>query len=137
MLYTYTDTVQAVAVNAPVLFNVNGVQTGCTATHAPGTASVNINKPGIYMVHFNADVAAAAGAVDIQLFNNGVAVPGAEGSYYSGAVTEFGNIAFEALIRVCPDCCRNSCEALATLTFVNTGVAATIENAAVVVTKLA
>lgn len=136
MLDTYSNSDQTVATDGIIIFNTNRVQTGCTATHAAGTGSISLNKPGFYLVHFNGDAAESgvAGDITVQLFKNGILVPGAEATEDSTAVTDIANLSFEAIIRVTPDCL--SCGTSVSLTFVDTGVAAAFSNVEVVVTKL-
>lgn len=139
MLFTYNSTEQTLAANAPLAFVQNAVKTGCVATHIAGNTTINLNRPGYYMVHFNADAVetGAAGNVKIQMQNNGVNVSGAEATAYSGTETDIVNLGFSAIVRVQPNCCAVSSNVPASLTFVNSGVAAVVSNAAVVVTKIA
>lgn len=136
MLDMYTNTDQTVTTGSPLEYNTNRILTGCTATHSVGSAAVNLNKPGIYIVHFNADAAenGTAGDITIQLFNNGVLVPGAEATETSSALTDIVNLDFETAVRVTKDCCQ--CGNAVSLTFVNTGVDAVVSNTEVVVTKV-
>jgi len=136
MLYAYNNADQELAVGGAVLYPFIGIQTGCTATLAAGSGSVRLSRPGLFMVHFNADAAGvAAGDVTFQLFRNGVEVPGAEGTASSTAATDVVNIGFTAIVRVEPTCPCNT--AGVTLVVQNTGVAATASNAAITVTKIA
>lgn len=136
MLDTYTNSDQTIVTGAPLAFNTNRILTGCTATHAAGSASISLNKPGIYMVHFNGDAAESgtAGDITVQLFVNGVLYPGAEATETSSAITDIANLDFETLVRVTKDCC--TCGNSVSLTFVDTGVGAVFSNVEVVVTKL-
>ena len=111
MLQTYTlnATGLAVAQDEALRFDNNNVMTGCTATHAPGTTTVALNKPGFYMVHFN-----AYGA--------------------SSAATDLANLAFSTIVQVRPSCCY--ADNTVRLTFINEGVAALYNLFNVVVTKL-
>lgn len=106
MLYTYSITAQTVAADANLNFNINGVRTGCTVSHSAGTPSIQLNRPGYYMVHFNASAAATAtGDVTVQLNGNGSAIPGAISTVNSTAATDIGNLSFTAIVRVLPNCC--------------------------------
>lgn len=136
MLDTYTNTPQTIAADGILIFNINRVQTGCTATHAPGTGAISLNKPGFYIVHFNGDAAESgtAGNITVQLFRNGVLVPAAEATETSSATTDIANMSFETIVKVTPDCL--SCGNSISLTFENTGVGAVFSNVEVVVTKL-
>lgn len=137
MLYTYSITAQTVAADANLNFNINGVLTGCTVSHSAGTPSIQLKRPGYYMIHFNASAAATAtGDVTVQLNGNGSAIPGAISTVNSTAATDIGNLSFTAIVRVLPNCCAVQSNSPLTLTFVNTGVEAAYSNAAVTITRL-
>lgn len=139
MLFTYNNTTQTVAQNGAVNYLVNSVQTGCTATHTPNTAQISLNKCGIYAVFINADVAnttATAGDVKLQLYGNGVALDGLSGTNTTTSTTDIENIAFSGLVKVAPDTCSNTSNVPYYLTVVNTGIEATISNAAITVKKV-
>ena len=108
--------------------------TGCTATRNGQT--FQLNKPGYYYVTFNAVAAATdtVGLLTMELYNNGVAVPGALASVTTTAAGAESNFAFSTIIRVPPSCCvvNNT----AKLTVVNTGVDATYSNVNINITKL-
>ena len=137
MINSYNTSTQTLAVNAPVVFTLDRVKTGCTVTHAVGSTTFALNRPGYYFVTFNADAttADAAGNVTLGLQQNGIAVPGAEATEYAAAAVNISNLAFSALIQVRPSCCAVS--NATSLTVVNTGVEATVSNASIVITKLA
>lgn len=139
MLYTYNTTSQTLTTNSAINFNANAIQTGYTATHAVGTTSISLNKPGFYMVSFNADAveSGTAGNVQVQLRGNGVAIPAAEATINSASATDVVNPSFMALVRVTPNCCANTNNVPYALTVVNTGVGATFTNVALTVTKVA
>ena len=102
-----------------------------------GTPSIQLKRPGYYMVHFNASAAATAtGDVTVQLNGNGSAIPGAISTVNSTAATDIGNLSFTAIVRVLPNCCAVQSNSPLTLTFVNTGVEAAYSNAAVTITRL-
>lgn len=137
MLYTYSITAQTVATDANLNFNINGVRTGCTVSHSAGTPSIQLNRPGYYMVHFNASAAASSsGDVTVQLNGNGIEIPGAISTINSTAATDIGSLNFTAIVRVLPNCCAVQSNSPLTLTFVNTGVEAAYSNAAVTITRL-
>lgn len=138
MIDSYSNVSQDIAVDATIPFAINNIRTGCTATHVAGSATFSLNKPGFYYVTFNGDAAitgATAGNIVVELFNNGVAVPGAIATATSEAATDVQNLSFSKLIQVMPSCCaiNNSTN----LTFNNTGLAATFTNVNVVITKVA
>lgn len=139
MLYTYNTTSQSVAVNGNVLFSTNGIITGSTATHSAGTAEISLNKPGFYMVTVDATIANpgdAAANITLELFANGTAVNGAEATLTSTGATDLGAMSFTTIIKVSPNCSCSTANVPTVLTVQNTGVASTVNNAAVTVTKL-
>lgn len=74
--------------------------------------------------------ATAAGDITVTMFSDGVAVPGATATETAAAAAAKVNVSFPAIVR--QQCCNSS----STLTFVLTGTAATLNNAAVTVEKL-
>lgn len=140
MLQAYTNNSTGTTVDANTAINFTNVvvETGCTATMTPGSTTVNLNKPGYYMVQFNAYGAsstAEASAVEITMYNNGTEVPYASSSDTSTSTTDIADIGFSTIVRVLPSC--PSIDNDIALTFVNTGTAATVfYNTNVVVTKL-
>lgn len=139
MLYAYTDTTQAIAEGGVVIFNTNGIQTGCVATHQAGTGAVDLNRPGFYMVHFNADASdTAIGEVELQLYQNGIAIPGAKATTYIAVADGIANLGFTALVRVAGSTCPcDTTNMQTTITVRNIGVDANLNNAAITVTKIA
>lgn len=136
VLDTYTLTDTAVAINGLLPLEQNSVLTGCSIKHPAGSTSIEITKPGLYLVNFNAEgsTAAASGNMTAQLFRNGVSVPGATASAASSAAADIESISFSKVILVRPSCC--AVDNRTTLTFVNTGVAALYTTVNVNVIKL-
>ena len=134
MISSYNITAQLVAVDGLLTFTTDRILTGCTVTRNGQT--FQLNKPGYYYVTFNADAAATAalGVLSIELYSNGVAVPGVEASSTTTVVGNIDNYAFAAIIRVLPSCC--AIDNTTTLTIVNTGVPATVSNVNINITKL-
>lgn len=139
MLYTYTDTNKTYNTDDNLVFNTTKIQTGCTVTHNAGQDVININRPGFYMIHFNASASAnSAGLLQFELFNNGVEVEGAEGSAYSQNIGDYENICFTAILRVKPSVCACDTSCMHTSLYVrNTGVPSIVINSAVTITKIA
>lgn len=138
MVDSYNIQSQTVDANGLLTFPINSILTGCTVSHAAGSTTFSLNKPGLYFVAFNAVgtiSGATAGVITVQLQNNGIAVPGALSSDTSASTTDVRNISFTKVIRVNPSCCAVNNQA--NLTFVNTGLGAIYTNANVVITKLA
>lgn len=136
--YSYNAGGFALAQDTPITLENVSVETGCTATCTPGSTTVNLNKPGYYMVQFNGygtvSTAAANGTVEITMYKNGTAVPYASALSESTTTTDIKNLSFSTIVRVLPSC--PSIDNDVALTFVNTGNAGTYYNTNVVVTKL-
>ena len=136
MISSYNSAEQAVATGGLLAFTTNRITTGCTVTHAEGTTSFQLNKPGYYYVSFNGIAAptTAAGNVTVQLLSNAVAVPGAIATFSSTATTDLGNLSFATIIKVLPSCC--AIDNTTTLTLANSGVDSTYTNVNINITKL-
>ena len=134
MISSYTSTSQTLLTNALINFNINAVKTGCTVTHAEGTPTFSLNRPGLYYVAFNADaLPTAAGDLVAQLMSNNELVPGAIATT-TGTTTSTESLSFSRIIQVKPSCC--SIDNSVNLTVINSGVGATYSNANIVITKL-
>lgn len=136
MVSAYTNTDVAVASSAAIPFNTNRFVTGCGNSHAAGTPTVTLRRPGFYLVSFDGDVLAGAstGTVTVQLANNGTVVPGALQSQQASAEGDAIGLGFSTVVRV-----LNSCSCIdntANLTILNTGLASTYTNAEINVVKL-
>lgn len=136
MISSYNITEQAVATGGLLTFTTNRILTGCTVTHAEGTTSFQLNKPGYYYVSFNGIAAptTAAGNVTVQLLSNTSPVPGAIATFSSTATTDLGNLSFATIIKVLPSCC--AIDNTTTLTLTNSGVDSTYNNVNLSITKL-
>ena len=134
MISSYNITSQAVTTNGTLTFTADRILTGCTATR--NGATFQLNKPGYYYVTFNATASATdtVGLLTVELYNNGVAVPGAEASTTTTVAGNVSNYAFSTIVRVPPSCCM--VDNTARLTVVNTGVDATYTNVNINITKL-
>lgn len=134
MINSYTSTSQTLLTNALIDFDINAVKTGCTVTHAEGTPTFSLNRPGLYYVAFNADaLPTAAGDLVVQLRSNNELVPGAIATT-TGTTTSTESLSFSRIIQVKPSCC--SIDNSVNLTVINSGVGATYSNANIVITKL-
>jgi hypothetical protein len=99
---------------------------------------VSLNKPGIYLVEFNADASSvdtAGGTLTMQLTNNGVLVPSAEATATVTVNTAIVNLKFATIVQVLNSC--NCVKNDVDLTVINNGVQANLTNANIVVVKLA
>lgn len=135
MISSYNSTTQTVESGAAYVFDTNRIVTGCTVGHSAGTSTFTLTKPGYYYVTFNTTFTTeAAGEATVELRNDGVAVPGANGSETITTVGDVSSISFAAIIKVLPSCV--AVDNTATLTFVATGIALDATTATVNITKL-
>ena len=134
MISSYNTTNQAVVSNGTINFTTDRILTGCTAVRNGET--FQLNKPGYYYVTFNAIAAATTtvGELTIELYNNGVAVPGAIAGATTTTAGDNLDFAFTTIVRVPPSCC--AVDNTARLTVVNTGVDATYVDVNLNITKL-
>lgn len=137
MINSYTTATQTLAVDELVVFATDRIKTGCTVSHTAGSTTFTLNRPGYYYITVNADVASSdtTGNLTLSLYRNGVAVPGAESTSYAATASTSNNLSFSTIVQVRPSCCAMS--NATSLTIVNTGIAATVANANIVITKLA
>ena len=140
MIYAYTNTTQTLTSGTSVKFNTIGEKAGKTTCLNTGSGTINLRVPGLYLVNFNADVAASttAGSIVLQLYKNGVLYPGAESTTYSSSIVDIRNASFTAVIKVgnCCNCCSNASNSTS-FNIVVSGVTADLTNAAITVTKIA
>ena len=112
MIYAYTNTTQTLASGTSVKFNTIGEKVGKTTCLNTGSGTINLRVPGLYLINFNADVAASAtaGSIVLQLYKNGVLYPGAESTTYSSSSVDIRNASFTTVIKVgnCCNCCNNA-----------------------------
>ena len=137
-LEAYTNTSQTLTANTPISLSSGSVYTGCSIRFTPGSTTISLKNPGLYLVTFDGIVAnstTTSGDVTIQMFKNSVAAPDAFSSSTSASSTDLVSLAFTKLVQVCPSCC--AVDNTTALTFVNTGVSAIVSHANVTITKLA
>lgn len=136
MLYSYSDKDQALTTGSGVVFNNDAIKTGCTVSHAEGTSTFTLGKPGYYYVSLNATGAATtAGDVTIELYNGANAIPGTMVSASSTGLSDVVNLTINAIIPVKPSCCMVNNNV--SLVVMNTGEDATISNVSIAITKIA
>ena len=136
LLNAYANTNQTIAANETINFSNSNILTGCSIVFNAGSAAIQLKKPGVYLVSFNANVAEGGtlGIISAQLAKNGININGAISSVDSTAAGDVGNINFNTLIKVLPSCC--SIDNTTTLTVVNSGIEAIYSNANITVVKL-
>lgn len=134
-LYAANTTAQDVAANGvinlgEIIRRFGNSQCCCPIINLSG-AQIVLNEAGYYDVDVSVTLAPEeAGTVTVALYQDGGAVPGAEGSVTVTVAGRSVNIAFPALVRrLCGTCCSN-------LTLVLSGVAADVTNVAVTVERV-
>lgn len=133
-LNAFTTASQTLLADNNVVFANNGVLTGCSISHAAGTPTIVLGKPGLYYVSFEADaLPSAAGTITVALQNNSVTIPGAITSITGTAATTT-RIILDAIVEVRPSC--YAVDNTKNLTFNNGGVETAYTNATVSVIKL-
>lgn len=132
MLEAYSNTLTVTA-NTNITFSTKNIQTGTTAVLSNDSATVNLNRAGIYRVDFTAYGSSTAdGTIGAQLYANGTAVNRAN----TVATTSAGapqSIGFSTLVAIGRSTAGNT----ATLSVRYTGSAGILSNADLIVTKIA
>ena len=134
-----TNPVQNVNAGANVLFNGTNVRTGaCNGCrgwlnfNSVNSGIFEITKPGIYEIHFNANVApTVAGPITLNITNAGENIIGGEMQTAGTTVDVFENVASEILVQVPCNCCD-----IFTIKN-NTGEAITVNNPSLTIERLA
>ena len=105
MLQVYSIA-QTLTDNTYINFINKSIEKGCTSIQlTPNT--IQLNKPGVYMIYCNANVTAdAVGDVQIQLYKNGTVVPEAK-STSTAAADSVVPLYFTTLVKVQNVCCQN------------------------------
>lgn len=131
MIEVYSQNI-TVASGSAIPFNVVSLELGCSTRQNDATR-VNLLKPGVYRIAFNADVVASeVDEVSVQLTRNGIAIPQAVATVTPTSTTAVNHLSIETLVRVNDGCC---CSMTTFVSVVNTGVEATFNNVNLVVTK--
>lgn len=126
VLYSANTNSQTVAINGIINFGTIIRRYGCNCNLSGGNAV--ISGTGYYNIDTAFTFTASdAGTAVITLFNDGVAIPGATVSFTTAANSIYA-VSIPAIIRQM--CCCNS-----TITAIVTGVAGTVNNASILVSK--
>lgn len=137
MIDSYSNVSQSVEANGTITFAINDVRTCNLITHAGGTGTFTINRPGYYKVDFTGSGSvtdATAANVTVQLYNNGTAIPGATATFYSAAPINIGSLSFSKIIYIPPSCCAVNNRG--NLTIQNIGAAATFTNVNLAISRI-
>lgn len=139
MIYTYNIATQTVASGDAVTFAVNGVQTGCTATHIPGSTTISLNRPGYYYITAVAEITSATAGTDVELglYGNGELIQGTNTIVTIAAADAVATIPINTIVRVVPNCCSAPDNVPFAITVVNTSANnETISNITLTITKV-
>lgn len=137
MIKSYTETSQTLAVNENVVFEIDGIKTGCTVVHSPNSTTFTFVKPGFYYVVFNATVSATAAAtnpVTAQFYDGSRVISGAISSTSSADAEDVASITIPTIIQVKPSC--QSIDNTVNLVVKNIGIEAEYSNVSLTITKL-
>lgn len=137
MLYIANTKEQIIDTDQSISLGENRIQTGCVATHHPNSSTICLNRPGFYMVHFNADAYGQEGeTVSVQMYANDTPVPRATATLLSGTSSQASNFSFAAIVQVSPNCVSVHHNMPLKITFKNLVSPAAYVNVGVTVTKL-
>lgn len=125
-LYGANTSAQTLAVGSTINFGTISRRYGSNIGLSGG--NVTVMGSGYYDLDTNFTFLAAAGTATITLYKDGVAIPGATASITTAANGTY-NMSIPAIIRQV--CCEES-----TITAVITGVAVTMNNAAIAIEKI-
>lgn len=132
MIQSY-GTNQTVTSNSAITFPTDHVRTGIVVTKSSDGGTFYLNRPGIYMLSFDATgLPTADGDVSAQVKVNGVDIVPAKGSIFTGA-GETGEISINTLIMVDRVC---ACAGGKPVQVVYTGAAGVLATANIVITKI-
>lgn len=121
---------QEIAAGGPVLFN-NITAPAHVFEYRPNGV-ILIKKPGTYMIYTNFNIIAeAVGTTVINMEENSLEVPGAQGAFLAGAIGDTGSVSFNAIATVLP----SPLGAYAEISFVS-DVASSVDNANVIIEKV-
>lgn len=130
ILCAYNTAAQTIASTGYLVFSNNKILSGIGFEHIAGGSEISILRAGYYFVSLDADIEpAAAGAITVQLYNNGAAVADSVATF-TGVADETAHIHLDALIKVLPSCAAVDNSA-ALQVYVNE--AATVTNAKIIV----
>lgn len=137
MIEAYSNNI-AVETNTPINMQNVSLEKGCSVK-LQGTSTFVFKKCGVYLVDVNASLrstTATTGTVSIQLAKDGALSPDAISTETIGDATGIHALSFSKLITVPKSNTNCCCSAPTTMTINNVGVAATISNINVVITKI-
>ena len=130
-IYTVNQSAQNVAVNG--IINLGTIIRRFGPNLDLSGDAIMLNGAGYYDIDASMTLApTAAGNVTITAYKDNVAIPGATATEAVATANDPVNISISSLVRESCPCC----EGLSSITFVLTGTAASVTNAAVVIQKI-
>jgi hypothetical protein len=131
----FSQSSQTVLTNGAVGLLNNSITGGNCSGITINNNAITLKKSGTYLVTVSANlIATALGNLTLQLYNKGVAVPGAIATTTAANTTDVRNINFSILIHVDPSCnCVNNNDVL---TLINSGIGATYTNVIIDIVKI-
>ena len=130
-IYTVNTSVQSVADNGVIAPGTIIRRFGPNLTLSGN--GIQICGAGYYDIDTSFTIAPTAeGEVTVTAYLDGVVIPGATATVTAAAAGDYVNLSISALVRESCGCCSG----LKTLTFVLTGVAASVTNSSIIVEKI-
>lgn len=138
MINSVAVATQAVAANNNVLFPTDRIRTkSCNSccgwlSHDVGSGLFTLTKPGIYEIHYNADITSTdIGAASLVLEQNGEPIGGTQSIYTIATAGALGNVSASTLVCV-------PCGASYTVTLTNnSALALNVQDANIIIEKVA
>lgn len=137
MIEVYTKNQTVLAGSALPLSNVS-IDKGCDCKLV-GSSTINLTRHGIYRVAVSVNaIANDGGDIALQLSRNDLTLAGAVATETAGDITSKHSLSFETLIEGTDSssCANGCCKSPVSVQIVNTGVAITLANLNVSVTKV-
>lgn len=123
---------QIVQPNQNLLFAQTRVRTGCGVRHNVGSGLFNINKGGLYRIHFNGNVLAttAQQLAQLAIKLDGEPIQGTIGKVTLTAIGDFAMLSMDTVVNIPCNCC-------ATITVGNVGTSPiTVDNANIIIERV-
>lgn len=138
MINSVAVATQAVAANNNVLFPTDRIRTkSCNSccgwlSHDTGSGLFTLTKPGIYEIHYNANITSTdTGTASLVLEQNGEPIGGTQSIYTIATASALGNVSASTLVCV-------PCGASYTITLTNNStLALNVQDANIVIEKIA
>lgn len=135
MISSYNSAQQTVEIGGLISFDTNRIKTSCATEHVAGSPTFILRKPGYYYVSFDTIATSTdTGNITVQLRNGTELVPGAVAMTDIAATSDVETLTFSTIIQVRPSCC--AVDNTATISIINSGIAASFTAPNITITKL-